>query len=179
MDPSQKATYLEEKVLKKLWPGLIVIVANIPAIISIMRQLRSLMNSDRGQDRPDKAVQGYEDLGFHRRARPEQIDHHRNNQSAEIQHPAQDHPILRRTPTGWNLRQGQPPFRPSQTQTEARKKTSGDGKTGGLNAQVDQDNAFSYYCSSQLPAIISSLIFAHTPTLSHQTALSRFCLLLK
>jgi hypothetical protein len=52
-------------------------------------------------------VQGYEDLGFHRRARPEQIDHHRNNQSAEIHHPAEDHPILRFTPTGWNLRQGQ------------------------------------------------------------------------
>jgi hypothetical protein len=107
MDPSQKATYLEEKVLKKLWPGLIVIVANIPAIISIMRQLRSLMNSDRGQDRPDKAVQGYEDLGFHRRARPKQVDDNSNNQSAEIHHPAEDHPILRFTPTGWNLRQGQ------------------------------------------------------------------------
>jgi hypothetical protein len=37
----------------------------------------------------------YEDLGFHRRARLEQIDHKRNNQSAEIQHPAEDHPILR------------------------------------------------------------------------------------
>jgi hypothetical protein len=27
--------------------------------------------------------------------------------AAEIQHPAEDHPILRLTPTGWNLRQGQ------------------------------------------------------------------------
>jgi hypothetical protein len=46
-------------------------------------------------------------LGFHRRSRPEQVDHKRNNQSAEIQHPAEDHPILCHTPTGQNLRQGQ------------------------------------------------------------------------
>jgi hypothetical protein len=44
---------------------------------------------------------------FTRLARPEQIDHKRNNQSAEIQHPAEDHPIVRFKPTGWNLRQGQ------------------------------------------------------------------------
>jgi hypothetical protein len=30
------------------------------------------------------------------------------NYSAEIQHPAEDHPILRLSPTAWNLRQGQP-----------------------------------------------------------------------
>jgi len=42
----------------------------------------------------------HEDLGFQRRARPEQIDHNPQNLSAEIQHPAQDHPILRFTPTG-------------------------------------------------------------------------------
>jgi hypothetical protein len=35
-----------------------------------------------------------------RRARPEQIDHNRKNQSAKIQHPAKDHPILHPTPTG-------------------------------------------------------------------------------
>jgi hypothetical protein len=29
------------------------------------------------------------------------------NYSAEIQHPAEDHPILRLSPTAWNLRQGQ------------------------------------------------------------------------
>jgi hypothetical protein len=50
----------------------------------------------------------YEDLGFHRRPRPEQIDDKPKNQSAEIQHPAEDHPILRLAPTGWNLRQGHP-----------------------------------------------------------------------
>jgi hypothetical protein len=44
------------------------------------------------------------DLGFHHRARPKQVDHKRNNQSAEIHHPAEDHPILRLRPTGWNLR---------------------------------------------------------------------------
>ena len=37
----------------------------------------------------------------------EQIDDNPKNYSAEIQHPAEDHPILRLTPTGWNLRQGQ------------------------------------------------------------------------
>ena len=45
-----KATYLEEKAPKKSWPGSIVIVANIPATISIGRQLRSSMNSDRSSD---------------------------------------------------------------------------------------------------------------------------------
>ncbi|MGE5771693.1 MAG: hypothetical protein ACM3Z4_06555, partial [Hyphomicrobiales bacterium] len=40
-------------------------------------------------------------------ARSEQIDDNPKNYSAEIQHPAEDHPILRLTPTGWNLRQGQ------------------------------------------------------------------------
>jgi hypothetical protein len=52
-------------------------------------------------------------LGFQRRARSEQIDDNPKNYSAEIQHPAEDHPILCLTPTGWNLRQGQvlPNFR--------------------------------------------------------------------
>jgi hypothetical protein len=52
----------------------------------------------------DDLLTQHEDLGFHGRARPEQIDHNRKNQSAEIHHPAEDHPILRLTPTGWNLR---------------------------------------------------------------------------
>jgi hypothetical protein len=42
----------------------------------------------------------HEDPGFDRRAWPEQVDHNRKNQSAEIQHPSEDHPILRFTPTG-------------------------------------------------------------------------------
>ncbi|MGB8617780.1 MAG: hypothetical protein WCD65_09660 [Pseudolabrys sp.] len=41
-----------------------------------------------------------QDLGFQRRARSEQIDDNPKNYSAEIQHPAEDHPILRLTPTG-------------------------------------------------------------------------------
>jgi hypothetical protein len=49
----------------------------------------------------------HQDLGFQRRARSEQIDDNPKNYSAEIQHPAEDHPILRLTPAGWNLRQGQ------------------------------------------------------------------------
>jgi hypothetical protein len=49
-DPSHKATYLEEKTQKKSWPGSMIIVANIPATISIGRQLRSSMNSDRSSD---------------------------------------------------------------------------------------------------------------------------------
>ncbi|MEJ2374460.1 MAG: transposase [Pseudolabrys sp.] len=55
----------------------------------------------------DDLLSQHEDLGFHRRARPEQIDENPKNQSAEIQHPAEDHPIPPLTPTGWNLRQGQ------------------------------------------------------------------------
>jgi hypothetical protein len=39
-----------------------------------------------------------------RRALSKQFDHNRKNQSAEIHHPAENHPILRFTPTGWNLR---------------------------------------------------------------------------
>jgi len=38
---------------------------------------------------------------------PEQIDYGRENYPAEIQYPAEDHPILRLSPTGWDLRQGQ------------------------------------------------------------------------
>jgi hypothetical protein len=34
------------------------------------------------------------------RAWPEQVDHNRKKQSAEIQHSAKDHPILRFTPSG-------------------------------------------------------------------------------
>jgi predicted phage terminase large subunit-like protein len=49
----------------------------------------------------------HEDLGFQRRARSEQIEDNPDNYSAEIQHPAEHHPILRLTPTGRNLRQGQ------------------------------------------------------------------------
>jgi hypothetical protein len=49
----------------------------------------------------------HEDLGFQRHARSDQIDDNPKNYSAEIQHPAEHHPILRLTPTGWNLRQGQ------------------------------------------------------------------------
>ena len=52
-----------------------------------------------------------QDLGFQRRARPEQIDDNPKNYSAEIQHPAEDRPILRLTPTGCKLRQGQPSMR--------------------------------------------------------------------
>ncbi|MGB8576655.1 MAG: tyrosine-type recombinase/integrase, partial [Pseudolabrys sp.] len=35
------------------------------------------------------------------------MDDNPKNYSAEIQHPAEDHPILRLSPTAWNLRQGQ------------------------------------------------------------------------
>ena len=55
----------------------------------------------------DDLLPQHRDLGFQRRARSEQIDDNPKNYSAEIQHPAEDHPILRLTPTGWNLRQGQ------------------------------------------------------------------------
>ena len=55
----------------------------------------------------DDLLSQHQDLGFQRRARSEQIDDNPKNYSAEIQHPAGDHPILRLTPTGWNLRQGQ------------------------------------------------------------------------
>ncbi len=46
-------------------------------------------------------------LGFHSRPRSEQIDHNPKNYSAEIPHLAEHYPILRLTPTGRNLRQGQ------------------------------------------------------------------------
>jgi hypothetical protein len=49
----------------------------------------------------------HKDLGFNRRARPEQIGDNPKNYSAEIQHPTEDHPILRLKPTVWNLRQEQ------------------------------------------------------------------------
>ena len=39
-----------EKAPKKSWPGSIIIVADILATISIGRQLRSSMNSDRSSD---------------------------------------------------------------------------------------------------------------------------------
>jgi hypothetical protein len=55
----------------------------------------------------DDLLPQHRDLGFQRRARSEQIDDNPKNYSAEIQHPAEDRPILRLTPTGWNLRQGQ------------------------------------------------------------------------
>jgi len=51
----------------------------------------------------DDLLPQHQDLGFQRRARSEQIDDNPKNYSAEIQHPAEDHPILRLTPTGWNL----------------------------------------------------------------------------
>jgi hypothetical protein len=54
----------------------------------------------------DDLLTQHEVLGLHGRARPEQVDDNSNNQSAEIHHPAEDRPILRFTPTGWNLRQG-------------------------------------------------------------------------
>jgi hypothetical protein len=46
----------------------------------------------------------HEDLGLHRRTRPEQVNHNRKKQSAEIQQSTKDHPILRFTPSEWNLR---------------------------------------------------------------------------
>jgi hypothetical protein len=49
----------------------------------------------------------HENLGLQRHARPQQIDDNPKFYSAEIQHPAEDHPILRLSPTVWNLRQGQ------------------------------------------------------------------------
>jgi len=48
----------------------------------------------------DDLLPQHQDLGFQRRARSEQIDDNPKNYSAEIQHPAEDHPILRLTPTG-------------------------------------------------------------------------------
>jgi len=40
--------------------------------------------------------------------------------TAEVQHPADDYPILRLTPTGWDLRQGQGPiFSPKRTCTKS------------------------------------------------------------
>jgi chromate reductase, NAD(P)H dehydrogenase (quinone) len=56
----------------------------------------------------DDLLPQHEDLGFQRRARSEQINDNLKNYSAEIQHPAEDHPVLPLSPTGWNLRQGQP-----------------------------------------------------------------------
>ena len=50
----------------------------------------------------DDLLPQHRDLGFQRRARSEQIDDNPKNYSAEIQHPAEDRPILRLTPTGWN-----------------------------------------------------------------------------
>jgi len=55
----------------------------------------------------DDLLPQHQDLGFHRRARPEQVDNKPDDKIAEIHHPAEDHPILRLAPTGWNLRQGQ------------------------------------------------------------------------
>jgi hypothetical protein len=49
----------------------------------------------------------HKNLGLQRRAWPEQIEDGLKNYPAEIQHPAEDHPILPLLPTGWNLRQGQ------------------------------------------------------------------------
>ena len=46
----------------------------------------------------------HEDLGLQGRTRPEKIDYKTDGKFAEIQHPAEDHPILRYTPTGQNLR---------------------------------------------------------------------------
>src|SRR5262245_48065153 len=48
----------------------------------------------------DDLLPQHEDLGLQRRAWSEQIDDNPKNYSAEIQHPAEDHPILRLTPTG-------------------------------------------------------------------------------
>jgi hypothetical protein len=48
----------------------------------------------------DDLLPQHQDLGFQRRARSDQIDDNPKNYSAEIQHPAEDHPILRLTPTG-------------------------------------------------------------------------------
>jgi len=49
----------------------------------------------------------HQDFGFQRCARPEQIDDNSEDYPAEIQHSAEDHPILRLKPTRSNLRQGQ------------------------------------------------------------------------
>jgi hypothetical protein len=45
----------------------------------------------------DDLLSQHQDLGFQRRARSEQLDDNPKNYSAEIQHPAEDHPILRLT----------------------------------------------------------------------------------
>jgi hypothetical protein len=55
----------------------------------------------------DDLLSQHQHLGPQRRAGPEQIDDSLKNYPAEIQHAAEDHPILRLMPTGWNLRQGQ------------------------------------------------------------------------
>jgi hypothetical protein len=55
----------------------------------------------------DDLLSHHQHLGPQRRAWPEQIDDGLKNYPAEIQHAAEDHPILRLIPTGWNLRQGQ------------------------------------------------------------------------
>jgi hypothetical protein len=57
----------------------------------------------------DDLLSQHQHLGPQRRAGPEQIDDSLKNYPAEIQHAAEDHPILRLMPTGWNLRQGQRP----------------------------------------------------------------------
>jgi hypothetical protein len=49
----------------------------------------------------------------------------KKNYSAEIQHPAEEHPILRLTPTGWNLRQGQATSNSSCNICQARLKCRG------------------------------------------------------
>jgi hypothetical protein len=43
----------------------------------------------------DDLLPQHQDLGLQRRARSEQIDDNPKKYSAEIQHPAEDHPILR------------------------------------------------------------------------------------
>jgi hypothetical protein len=55
----------------------------------------------------DDLLPQHENLGLQRRARQKQIDDNPKNYSAEIQHPAENHPILCLLPTAWNLRQGQ------------------------------------------------------------------------
>jgi hypothetical protein len=55
----------------------------------------------------DDLLSEHQDFGFQRRSRPKQVNDQAEDQPAEIPHPTQDCPILRRLPTGSDLRQGQ------------------------------------------------------------------------
>jgi hypothetical protein len=93
----------------------------------------------------DDLLSQHQDPGLQRRAWPEQINDSLKNYPAEIQHPAEDHPILRLMPTGWNLRQGQVSQKLNDTGgvkkrcpgRRGRRKRPGQEKTGNVLEETD------------------------------------------